>query len=412
MAVRTGARPIAPRWYHEPWSIFVLILAFPPLGFYLLIWRPGPRYRQLAAALGIALFVTFLGGIELVTGAGASAYSQYSAFVDQGRGRYLQNRGAHREAMTILEQSLAEDTDDPDINCALARSAHRLKQDHLAASLLTSAIRHAGGERGILDLVNLYMDTPATFARGEELLKRSIENGQIRATDPRALIARAKSELHAEQPVSAAYHLRQVVDQFERSYYPDVYRLFAEVARREGNKRQEVAYLCDVLRVDPEDPAIWERLEAVLRSLGLSPVPYWAYMRAIQLHTGMDAHDEGRKLLERILEKAPTVLCADECHYALATHYFYYVEDFRLARVHYSTVVRSYPRGEVYQRSLYQLGATFEKLGDDDGAATVYRRLIDEAPQGTLARMSRIRIVRMERLGRIGGSVLDVLTAP
>ncbi|MBI4863935.1 MAG: tetratricopeptide repeat protein [Candidatus Riflebacteria bacterium] len=404
-----------PPWYFETWAILVLGLLCLPVGIFLLTIKPG--VRPAARALFLSVVAVLLGCaalVEIATGVGSAGLARYRAFVLRQRAGFFDRRGETAVAARLAVEAFSLYPKDTDSALDASAYAARLGDRNLAGSLLQGLMTSGrDDEEARMALISFYLGEPATWTRGVELLESSLETRQIPATHPQTLCLQAQVELRKGDLNSATYHLREVVRQFRRDFYDRVYRELAAIERVRGDRRREVAFLCESLRMDPADRKTVAALESALAALRLNPFPYRAFVRAVHLHQRLEARAEAAALFRRILERAPGLIAADGCHYALATHHFYYEKDFRRALDHYRAIIERHSSGENYFRSLYQAGQSLEKLSDDEEAARYYRRLLDESPRGTaLAGMASIQLIRMKRLGRVGRGLGELNQGP
>lgn len=407
----TPLAPRAPRFYHETWAIVVAGLLCPPLALYLVVRKPGlsAGARSLVlAAIGAVLVSLAL--LELFGGLLGLGLARYCAFTLRQRAVFLHRSDRTAEALDHMLRAWALYPADAEMGLDAARLALRLERRTQAASLLTSLARKSSVEdEALLELSRLWMDEPATFDRGRRMIEDAIEQHRVARDDPRALILSARIERSRGDARSAEYLLRQVVLAFRRDLYDHVYSQLAEIALARGDRKLEIAYLCESLRADWDQPRVLARLERAVEALELSWAEYRAHARALELHEDMDAREAARALWERLLARSPGFLHRDGCHYALATSYFYFQRDYRLALEHYRAVITRHPQSESFLRALYQSAQSLEKLGQDEEAARTYRRLADAAPGGSaLQRMASAQIMRIKKLGRPGGMPISL----
>ncbi len=395
----------APRWYHETWAIVIAGLLCPPLAIYLVLRKPDapwPARALVLAAMGAILISLAL--LELFGGLIGTGIARYRAFTLRQRAVFMHRTGKSAPALDLMLRAWELYPADGDLGLDAARLALKIGRRAQAASLLSALTRNSSVEdEAVLELAGLWISDPATFDRGRRLLEDALEQRRVPRDDPTALVLRGRLELARGDMRSAEYLFRQVVAQFRRDLYDPVYLQLAGIAKARGEPRREIAYLCESLRADWDQPLARARLFAAVREQKLPLAEYQVFARALELHEDLDAYDEARALWQRILDRHPGFLHRDGCHYMLATSNFYYKRDYAAALEHYRTVVARHPESESFLRALYQCGQCEEKLGQDVQAARDYRRLADTAPTGTaLWKLASAALVRMQKLGRIG----------
>jgi tetratricopeptide (TPR) repeat protein len=413
MAGSGAARAAAPRWYFETWAILVAGLLVLPAGIYLLVRKPGVRLGARLLFLGAVFAVLFSGAIiELAGGVLSRGVAMYTARTAHLKAWFMHRGGHDVEALRLAQEAFRANPEDAELAVDAARLAAAAGQRTLALSLLQAVAGKVGGrdgEESLLELVELYLDDPATWDRGEALLRESLATRELKPDDPHGLCLLGRVEAARGDVASARYHVRQVVLQFRREYYDRVYRVLAGIERRAGNGRGEVSFLCESLRARHDHGPTVAALSAAVARLGLDPYPYRAFVRALAMYERLEARDEAARLLERILKRAPGFLHADGCHYALATHQYYFKKDHEAALAHYRAIIDRHPASESFLRSHYQTGQALERLGRDEEAARLYVRLVKTAdPDAALSRMARQQLVRMRRLGRLGGTLARI----
>ena len=402
-----SARPASasPRWYHETWAIIVFGLVCPPLAIFLVARKPGLSAAARALVLGaMGAVLVSLALLELFGGVLGLGLARYRSFVARQRAVFLHHAGHDVEALDQMLAASALYPHDAELGLDAARLAIRLNRRQQAASLLTTLTRTPSVESdALVELARLWMDDRATFDRGRKLIEDALETQRVVRDEPHALVLRARIEMENGDLRSAEYLLRRVIGQFRRDVYDAVYHNLAKIARRQGDRKHEVIYLCESLRSEWNQPLVRADLDDAIAALHLPAAEYRAYERALEIHEDIAARDEARAILERLVASHPGFLHLDGVRYTLATSHFYYRHDFAAALVQYQALMAGSPDGECYLRAYYQAGQCYEKLGQDEQAAATYKSLVDLAPAGTeLLRMARAQRVRMRRLGRIG----------
>lgn len=384
----------------------IACILFLPMGAFLLARNSALSIRtRVFVLICVTISLIGVGVAELKFGVARRGWHWAVSATLRHRSMYLYVHGQHALALESGLEAFRRDPNDQESLRLAALSAAKLERKALARSLLSGGLMEPDQEsETLVDLIALYDEDPATRERAVTLMKSAIDRGRVSPNHPQALLTLAGGDLRRHELTSAEFLLRQIVLQFRRNYFARVFRLLAETERARGNRAREVVYLCESLRVDPEHAATKIALDDAVKGLRLPPAGYRAFVRAVFMHDRMEARDQGRKLLERLLEKDPKFAFSDGCHYVLATHHFHYRRDYSRALVHYKTVIEKSRSSESYLRSLYQAGQCEEKMGRDQIAAKYYLRLRGEAPKGAeLASMAEFQLNRMRRLGRVAG---------
>lgn len=394
----------APRWYHETWAIVVAGLLCPPLAIYLVLRKPDASWPARALVLtAIGAVLGSLALLELFGGVLGTGVARYRAFAMRQRAVFLHRTGDSAAALAQMLRAWELYPGDAEVALDAARLARKLGRRAQAASLLQSILRSTSAEEATVELAGLWIDDAATFDRGRRLLEDALEQRRVGQDDAPALVLRGRLEIARGDLRSGEYLLRRVVHQFRRDLYDPVYWELAGIARRRGEARREVSFLCESLRADWDQPKVKQRLAAAVDALKLPLSEYQVFARALELHDELDAYDQARALWQRLLDGHPGFLHRDGLHYMLATSYYYYQRDYAKALEHYRAVVGRHPDSESFLRALFQSGQCEEKLGQDAEAARTYRRLAEVAPGGSsLARSASAALIRMQKLGRVG----------